>query len=413
MTTKQFYLLCLIGVTFVGGMIMLLLWRQIKLKSSENRGMLFISLAMFSWTLVGIYKLSDPPMPSLINAINDRILSAFSNLFLLASLPYFPNVFEGLRERFSIFRKPEQWVNSVFIFFAIVTVIFTLIDRSVDSDAGRKAIIGVDSLISTTTIILISIALYQSLSRFWSDKLIKSFLVGMFVLLISTQVILPMIAIFPETFRPYYLYALVLLLIGLTFFNFASVAYFGMVNMEMTAIADIEAGKEGKKDVFAPEQLMVGFDQQRKIYFVRIGFVSLSDPGKVREIEVSTSKLLQPFANWVLFALAKKHDCKLSQQDLSTSKFRMVEFWNKDGEIKLTQDQLFNNDRGFFDLKLDATKIRIEDPAFLRSKFIIREAVLKHEDNFKSITDRFPSEKAVSRAAKQDHLIELFFDLNN
>ena len=64
MTTKQFYLLCLIGITFVGGMIMLLLWRQIKLKSSENRGMLFISLAMFSWTLVGLYKYSDPPMPS-------------------------------------------------------------------------------------------------------------------------------------------------------------------------------------------------------------------------------------------------------------------------------------------------------------------------------------------------------------
>ena len=94
MTTKQFYLLCLIGITIIGGTIMMLLWRQIKLKSSENRGMLFISLAMFSWTLVGIYKLSDPPMPPLINAINDRILSAFSNLFLLASLPYFPNVFD-------------------------------------------------------------------------------------------------------------------------------------------------------------------------------------------------------------------------------------------------------------------------------------------------------------------------------
>jgi hypothetical protein len=412
MTTKQFYLLCLIGITFIGGMIMLLLWRQIKLKSSENRGMLFISLAMFSWTLVGIYKLSDPPMPSLINAINDRILSAFSNLFLLASLPYFPNIFEGLKERFSVFRKPEQWINSIFIFFAIVTVIFTLIDRSIDSDAGRKAIIAIDSLISTTTIILISIALYQSLTRFWSDKILKGFLVIMFVLLISTQVILPMIAIFPEIFRPFYLYALVLLLLGLTFFNFASVAYFGMVNMEMTAIADIEDDKS-KKVIYSPEQLSVGFDQQRKIYFVRIGFVSSEVPGIIREIEVITPKLLQPFANWVLFALAKKHDCKLSQQDLSTSKFRMVEFWNKDGEIKLTQDQLFNNDGGFFDLKLDATKIRIEDPAFLRSKFIIREAVLKHEDNFKSITDRLPSEKAVSRAAKQDHLIELFFDLSN
>jgi hypothetical protein len=412
MTTKQFYLLCLIGITIIGGMIMLLLWRQIKLKSSENRGMLFISLAMFSWTLVGVYKLSDPPMPSLINAINDRILSAFSNLFLLASLPYFPNVFEDLKERFSIFRKPEQWINSIFIFFAIITVIFTLIDRSVESDAGRKAIIIVDSLISTITIVLISIALFQSLSRFWSDKLLKGFLAVMFGFLISTQIVLPMIAIFPEILRPYYLYALVLLLFGLTFFNFVSVAYFGMVNMEMIAIADIEEGKD-KKTVYAPEKLTIGFDQQRRLYFVRIGFVSSTAPNDLKEIEVSTAKLLQPFANWVLFALARKHDCKLAHQDLSTSKFRMVEFWNKEGEIKLTQEQLFNNDRGFFDLKLDASNVSIEHPAFLRSKFIIREAVLKHEDNFKVLSDRIPAEKAVSKAAKQDLLIDLTFDVRD
>ena len=142
---------------------MLLLWRQIKLKSSENRGMLFLSLAMFSWTIVGIYKYYDPPMPSLVNAINDRILSAVSNLFVLASLPYFPSVFEGLKERFTFFRKPEQWVNNVFIFFAVITVVFTLIDRNIESDTGKKIIIAIDSFISTAAISLISYALYQSI----------------------------------------------------------------------------------------------------------------------------------------------------------------------------------------------------------------------------------------------------------
>ena len=391
---------------------MLLLWRQIKLKSSENRGMLFISLAMFSWTLVGAYKLSDPPMPSLINAINDRILSAFSNLFILASLPYFPAVFSDLRERFSFFRKPERWVNSVFIFFAIITVIFTLIDRSIDSDAGKKVIIAIDSLISTTTIILISIALYQSLTRFWSDKILRGFLVIMFLLLISTQVILPMIAIFPEVFRPYYLYALVLLLLGLTFFNFASVAYFGITNMELTAIAASEEKAE-RKAGYVPHDLTVGYDHQRKVYFVRIGFADSQVDGKREEVEVFTSKLLQPFANWILFALAKKHDCKLSHQDLSTSKFRMVEFWNKEAEIKLTQEQLFNNDGGFFDLKLDADNVSIEDPAFLRSKFIIREAILKHEDNFRPLIDGSTSENVLTRTEKQEQLIEYIFNLNN
>jgi hypothetical protein len=411
MTTKQFYLLCLIGITFMGGMIMLFLWRQIKLKSSENRGMLFISLAMLSWTLVGVYKLSDPAMPSLINAINDRILSAFSNLFILASLPYFPNIFENMRERFSFYRKPEQWVNMVFIFFAIVTVIFTLIDRSVESDIGRRAIIAVDSLISTLTITLVSIALFQSLSRFWSDKLLKGFLAMMFILLISTQVILPLIAILPDIFRPFYLYALSLLLLGLTFFNFVSIAYFGMVNMEMTAIADFESRKD-KKLVHTPEHLTIGFDQQRKLYFVRIGFALPNESDKVKEVEVTSAKLLQPFANWVLFVIACKNECKLSHQDLSTSKFRMVEFWNKDAEIKLTQEQLFNNDRGFFDLKLNVSNVHIENPTFLRSKFIIREAVLKHEDIFKTLMDSIPTEKNLTRSLQQERLIDLLFNLS-
>ncbi len=412
MTTKQFYLWCLIGITFIGGVIILLLWRQFKLKTSESKGMLFIALAMLSWTLVGVYKLSDPPMPSLINAINDRILSAFSNLFLLASLPYFPNVFEDYKERFSVFRKPEQWVTSVFIFFAIVTVIFTLIDRSVESDKVRKAIIALDSLISTATIILISLAVYRSLTRFWTDKWMKIFLASMFVPLVSTQIVLPLIAIFPDQLSPYYLSALVMLLLGLTFFNFVSVAYFGMVNMEMATIANIDEVKDNKA-IYLPEHLVLGYDPQGKHYFVRIGFISSENSNQVLELEVNKFKLLQPFANWILFALAKKHDCKLSHQDLSTTKFRMVEFWNKEADIKLTQEQLFNNDRGFFDLKLEASKIVIEDITFLRSKFIIREAVIKHAENFKTLYESAQSGKAVTRAEKQEHLIAAAFHIND
>jgi len=321
MTTKQFYLLCLIGITFIGGTIMLLLWRQIKLKSSENRGMLFISLAMFSWTLVGIYKLSDPPMPPLINAINDRILSAFSNLFLLASLPYFPNVFEGLKERFTVFRKPDQWLNAVFIFFAIVTVVFTLIDRNVTSDGGKKVIIAIDSVISTTTISLISIALHRSLSRFWKDNLLSNFLGLIFVLLISTQIVLPLIAIFPEALKPFYMFALVMLLLTMVFFNFASVAYFGMVNMEMIEIANIESEKEKTVHYF-PASITVGFDNATREYFIRINFHPLEAPNDEKICQVTSAKLLQPFANWVLFCLAKKQEVKLAHSDLSTTKFR-------------------------------------------------------------------------------------------
>ena len=408
MTTKQFYLLCLIGITFIGGTIMLLLWRQIKLKSSENRGMLFISLAMFSWTLVGIYKLSDPPMPPLINAINDRILSAFSNLFLLASLPYFPNVFEGLKERFTVFRKPDQWLNAVFIFFAIVTVVFTLIDRNVTSDGGKKVIIAIDSVISTTTISLISIALHRSLSRFWKDNLLSNFLGLIFVLLISTQIVLPLIAIFPEALKPFYMFALVMLLLTMVFFNFASVAYFGMVNMEMIEIANLESEKEKTVHYF-PASITVGFDNATREYFIRINFHSLEAPNDEKICQVTSAKLLQPFANWVLFCLAKKQEVKLAHSDLSTTKFRMVEFWNKEAEVKLTQDIIFNNDRGLFDLKIEAENITIENIPFIRSKFIVREAIIKHEDCFNSLDDLNTNEKPSSKLAKQERLVDAVF----
>jgi hypothetical protein len=408
MSTKQFYLLCLIGITFVGGMIMLLLWRQIKLKSSENRGMLFISLAMFSWTLVGLYKYSDPPMPSLINAINDRILSAFSNLFLLASLPYFPNVFESWREKFTVFRKPEQWVNAVFLFFALVTVFFTIIDRSVESDVGRKAIIAIDSLISTATITLISYTIYVSISRFWTDKLLKNFLIVMFVAIGSTQVILPMIAIFPEVLKPFYMGALVHLLIGMTFFNFISVAYFGMVNMEMTVIASEEKQKVPSISSL-PQGLWLGYDRARDGYIVRLEFGS-PDSKDHRSVEVNSSKLLQPFANWVLFALARKNGIKLMHSDLSTTKFRMVEFWNREAEIKITQEMLFSNDRGQFEFKIPADQIEIHDLPFLHSKYIIREAVLKHEGSFRELLKN-EGEMSSSKAAQQDKILKTVFGL--
>lgn len=410
MSTKQFYLLCLIGVTFIGGMLMLLLWRQIKLKSSENRGILFISLAMFSWTLVGIYKFYDPPIPSLINAINDRILSAFSNLFLLASLPYFPNIFAGIKERFTFFRKPEQWVNSVFIFFAIVTVIFTLIDRNVNSDFGKKAIIAIDSVISTFTMFVISLAIHRSISRFWSDKILRGFLMVMFGILISTQVILPMIAIFPDVFKPFYMGALIILLLGLVFFNFVCVAYFGMVHMEMKEILQIDSQKEKPTEYF-PEKITIGFDSETRHYFVRILFLNSRDKKEINEISVNSSKLLQPFANWVLFAIAKKHNVKLSHMDLSTTKFRMVEFWNKDSDIKLTQEALFNNDRGMFDLKLDSENIHFENLKFLYSKFIIREAVIKHEDSFKELKERISAGNTLTKSVLHERLIDEAFEL--
>ncbi len=413
MTTKQFYLICLIGITLVGGLVLLFLWRQIKLKSKENKSLLFIALAMFSWTIVGLYKYYDPPMPSLIHAINDRVLSAFSNLFLIASLPYFPEVFNRFKERFSFFRKPEQWVINVFIFFAIITAIFTMIDRNVENDSGKKMIIAIDSVISTITMSAISYAIYQSITRFWQDKWLQRFLFVIFLVLISTQIVLPLIAIFPDQLKPYYLGALLLLLLGLIFFNLITIAYYSMLGYELHAsnIARIQNGdQESTAEIkLLPDQITVGFNDSRKEYFVRIRFVSPDDTTISKEEEVVSTKILQPFANWVLFSLARKKEIKLSHVDLSTVKFRMVEFWNKESNTKLTQEQLFNNDRGMVDLKIALTDVIILNPDFLKSKFIIRESIIKHAESFGSFLETEVKE-SLTKEKLHDLLVNRLFE---
>jgi hypothetical protein len=179
--------------------------------------------------------------------------------------------------------------------------------------------------------------------------------------------------------------------------------------MEMIEIANIESEKE-KTVHYLPSSITVGFDNAAREYFISIDFHSLDTQNDKKNIQVSSTKLLQPFANWVLFCLAKKHDVKLAHPDLSTTKFRMVEFWNKEAEVKLTQDIIFNNDRGLFDLKIEAENIAIENIPFIRSKFIVREAIIKHEDCFNDLADLNTNEKASSKLAKQEHLVDAVFN---
>jgi len=381
-TIKQFYLICLIGVSSIGGLVLLSIWRQINKVKKGNKSLLFISLALFSWTVVGIYKYYDPPVPSLVHAINDRILSAFSNLFLLAALPYFTNVFTTLKERFLFFRNPEQWVINVFIFFTVITVIFTLIDRNVESDVGKKAIIALDSVISTITMLSISYALYKSVRRFWKDKMLLTITLLALGILISTQIFLPLIAIFPEQFKSLYLIALLSLLLGLVYLIFITISYAGMLLQE-NQLGFFESEKEVSLDSkeMLPLAVTVGFNEQAKTYFIRITF-SDNNSDSNKDIEISSTKLLQPYANWVLFAIAKQNNIALSHADLAIVKFRMIEYWNKNSKVQISQEKLFVNDRGYFELNLPETNVKIENTTILKSKYIIRETVYRYVDSF-------------------------------
>jgi hypothetical protein len=380
MTLKQFYLLSLFGITFTGGLLLLIIWSQLKRNQKSNQAPLYLSLAMFSWSIVGILKYYDPEIPELVNAIKDRMLSSFSNLFLLASVPYFSIVQLNWSKTFKPFRKKEQWVLNVFIFFAILTVLFTFMDRNVTSDAGRIVIILVDSIISLFSIALISATLFFSLRIFWTNKWVSIFAGTLFSALILTQIILPLIAIFPEQLRPFYPFALLTMLVCLNTFILISAIYFAQQIVRVTATGTF-SGTENE-GLSAVTGIQIGVHQAEKKYYLRLVF-SNSITGKEQFVEeVTSGKLLQPFVNWVVFALAKEHGVKLTHPDIALSKFRMVEFWNKQSEFAITQEQLFLNDRGYFELSTETDSIHLNEKTLFHSKFMVRESLLKYKDCF-------------------------------
>lgn len=377
MLLKQFYLLSLFAISASGGLILFVLWQQIKLRATENRGPLFLSLALFSWTIVAILKYYDPDIPELINAINDRVLSAFSNLFLLASLPYFPGLFNHWKNRYVFFRKPEKWIINVFIFFTILTVLFTIIDRNSDSDISKKVIILVDSFISLITLTLVCYAIYKTLTRFWNGVFLRTILLISFTSFISTQFFLPLISIFPDVLRGYYPYALVITLSGIVFLTYTAISSFAMHFIKVQMVS-----KDTVVDSLNVSGIHVGYKTTEKKYYVRLLFTASGKNKQTFSEEIQTNKLLVPFANWLLFAVARKKNVSIQHPDIAITKFRMVEFWNKNSEVNLSQELLFDNDRGFFRLEVLPENITIDDIDFLKKKFMIREAFVKHKDSF-------------------------------
>jgi hypothetical protein len=387
MTTKQFYLLSLFGITFVGGLLLFILWRQLKKDNKNNQAPLYLSLAMFSWSIVGILKYYDPEIPELVNAIKDRMLSSFSNLLLVASVPYFSVVQLKWSNIFKPFRKKEQWVLNVFIFFAILTVLFTFMDRYVTSDAGRIVIILFDSIISFFSIALISATIFLSLRLLWLNKWVSIFAGTLFSALIITQIVFPVIAIFPDSLRPYYPFALLTMLVCLNSFILICAIYFSQL---IARNATLGSASEKERDNYSVlTGVQIGFNQVDKMYYLRLSF---GNPIKGKEQfseEVTSSKLLQPFVNWIVFALAKEHGVKLSHPDIALSKFRMVEFWNKKSDFPITQEQLFLNDGGFFELSAEKELVSMQDKNIFHSKFIVQESTLKYKECF---TEKYTSQ---------------------
>ncbi len=383
MTFKQFYLLSLLGVTFFGFIILFLIWLSNRKedKSKEYRGLLYISLAFLSWSFVALYKWQDNQVINLSSVINDRVISTFSNLFLFASLPYFTNAFNRIRYRFSFFRNRDQWVINVFVAFTILTVVFSYADRLGDTLPSflQYLVITIDCLISVGIFSLIGYALYQSLCNVIYYRSIHIVFICIFVLLPCTQIILPLTKIFPGQLAGFYPYALVLFMLGITFLVSIMNAYFMLyfsIIKNSKSIKHYESNSLLQQEVVAVNKLVFSFNEVTRNY--QITMTVLDNFKKEITLTQSYSKLLKPYVHWVLFAISRKKHTFLYENDIAVTKFRMVEFWNKDVELKISQDHIFTNNAGTFTLKLDPDQIEIGNAEIFKKSYTFQEIFRKH-----------------------------------
>jgi hypothetical protein len=380
MSLKQFYLLSLFLISFFGTLIHLVIWYKSRIDNKNNPGPLFIALASLTWATIGIVKYYDPTIPELANAIKDRVLSSFSNLFLVVALPYISSM-SPLSMRIKLLKNKDNWFLSTFIFFTALSIFFTFMDRTVTSDLGRISIILIDSVISIISLGLISSAIFITLRAQWN--MIGMSLISGIILtaLILTQVLLPIIAIYPNELGHIYPFVLLGMLTTIGGFLLLSALQF---SVEIIGKNDNVNRKALIAENIAITKIIIGYEEKEKLYFIELAFKNIVNDEDFSE-KITFNKLIQPLVNWYIFSLAREKNIKLAYADVALNKFRMVELWNKHAKQVINQDQLFLNDNGHYEFNIDISNISIKNKQFFNNKFVVLSA-LKKQITDKSIT---------------------------
>ncbi|WP_344817346.1 hypothetical protein [Flavobacterium cheonanense] len=143
--------------------------------------------------------------------------------------------------------------------------------------------------------------------------------------------------------------------------------------MENNIIKDKNTNSQEISEVLKVE---IGYNQDKKLFYLTLTFIDEFQKEYTETNE--NSKLLQPLLYWMLFSYAKKQNVMLTHQDMAIAKFRMVDYWNKESDFKLTQELLFFNESGHFELKINGQNITINDMIFLKSKLSVKELFKKY-----------------------------------
>jgi hypothetical protein len=325
---------------------------------------------------------------------------------LILSIAFFP-----LKKRFFLskfFVRKEQWIINVFIVFAIIIAIFTITDKMGDNFGfiTRIIIVGFDSFISILGLILLGYVLYYSYKELIDSKFILIYIFVVVLGLGLTQVFLPLTKLIPDKLSHFYPYSLAFFIVFIFQLLFIITTYFTLYFKGLNYnIIDAQIGEDNKiQYIETINRIVLGFDNNEKKFFLKLNF-TINDDDK--ELINYNSKLLQPYLYWFLFSVAKKNNKTIFHSDLAISKFRMVEFWNKESSFKLSQDILFYNDNGNFELIVEKENIIINDVLLFKNKNAIREIIKKHLLCFVD-KDIYKSEQLTNRKKAEKYIDENF-----
>ncbi len=166
-----FHLLAHIFISFIGGILLLAIWYNIRKRfrpileegTNEKRvdkGLLFLSLAMFTWVLSGLWGLLGHQYGFADTAVADvgtRLFSIVNNLFLLLSLFYFyyapPFIYNN--------EKNVRIIIGLIIGVSLLTLALnSYLDTTVDSEV--KVVNIPDLLLSGFLSVLLMVSFYKT-----------------------------------------------------------------------------------------------------------------------------------------------------------------------------------------------------------------------------------------------------------
>jgi hypothetical protein len=392
---KTFYLIVLLGTSFLSGLYLFRIWVKRKNTSNlflkeSNVALLLIALTFFHRTFISANKLFEIQDFTLNYVVVDRMISFISNLIFLVSLSYFPLLNEE-NKLTRLIKQREKWYSILFILFISIISIFTFLDKFYE-DFGlfsRIIIVLLDALISISCILLLGYVMILSLSGFKLSSVVLKFIMISFILFSTTQIILPLSKVLPELL--FHLYPIFLALFLVFYFGFVISFFLYFLSLEylISAIQVQEdnvnfQNEKSEIHVISVKSIEIGFQNKLNSYLkVQLELSNL----EIETVTINNNKILHPFLYWILFSISKRNNISLFNNDISVAKFRMIEYFNRYSTYKITQELLFSNDNGEYSLLVNSDNITINDKDIIGSKKSFSEIVIKYAECYISKYD--------------------------